>query len=589
MVLVAALLLFAYGFFQQQPAWNEYSRYDLVRALVEGGTTRIDAYQENTGDKAFYQGHWYSDKAPGSALLGVPVYGALALGGQLTGSGPPAQDEAIQALAFAISGIPTVLLVLLLIAFLRPLVGERWSIAVGLAYGLGSMAFPFATLFFGHASSTAALFAAFFLLHRHRTRPGRWTPVVAGFLAGWAVLTEIPVALGVVALAIYALLQGRGVAARFVAGGLPLAAVLMAYNWLSFGNPLSVGYQYAALFSEQNQQGLVSIVWPTLDRTRELLFDLRGLLRLAPWLAVAPLGLVALRRRELRSELVLAATMCAAFVTYNSGALNPFGGWTSGPRYLMPALPFAAILVAVVPVRLRFFTAPLMLVGAAAFLVATVTMPNAPERFEDPLAQLWLPRLASGQLAETAAWLRWGLGGFNGLAVLVVGLGMGVTTLAVSFGDSARWARIAGRGAAVLAVLALAFSVPFPPPAPVVVGWPGLGAAPAISVFAVGHTPIRLGATEEIQLWVRFENRGGVVPAGRLQFAVFDADGRGVWSAWYGHAIVSAASRRTVRMTWSPPADLPAGSYRYGFSITDEASGATLGQGMAGGSITLER
>jgi hypothetical protein len=255
----------------------------------------------------------------------------------------------------------------------------------------------------------------------------------------------------------------------------------------------------------------------------------------------------------------------------------------------MPALPFAAILVAVVPVRLRFFTAPLMLVGAAAFLVATVTMPNAPERFEDPLAQLWLPRLASGQLAETAAWLRWGLGGFNGLAVLVVGLGMGVTTLAVSFGDSARWARIAGRGAAVLAVLALAFSVPFPPPAPVVVGWPGLGAAPAISVFAVGHTPIRLGATEEIQLWVRFENRGGVVPAGRLQFAVFDADGRGVWSAWYGHAIVSAASRRTVRMTWSPPADLPAGSYRYGFSITDEASGATLGQGMAGGSITLER
>ena len=41
-LLLAALLLFAYGFFQQQPAWNENSRYDLVRALVEEGTTQID-------------------------------------------------------------------------------------------------------------------------------------------------------------------------------------------------------------------------------------------------------------------------------------------------------------------------------------------------------------------------------------------------------------------------------------------------------------------------------------------------------------------------------------------------------------------
>ena len=33
-----ALLLLAYGYVQQRPAWNEYSRYDLVRAIVEQGT-----------------------------------------------------------------------------------------------------------------------------------------------------------------------------------------------------------------------------------------------------------------------------------------------------------------------------------------------------------------------------------------------------------------------------------------------------------------------------------------------------------------------------------------------------------------------
>ena len=85
-IVLVVLLLFAYGFFQQHPAWNEFSRYDLVRALVEQGTTQIDSYQDNTGDKAFYAGHWYSDKAPGTALLGVPVYVLLSVSNGLAGT-----------------------------------------------------------------------------------------------------------------------------------------------------------------------------------------------------------------------------------------------------------------------------------------------------------------------------------------------------------------------------------------------------------------------------------------------------------------------------------------------------------------------
>jgi hypothetical protein len=32
---------------------------------------RIDAYHENTGDKALYEGHYYSDKAPLPSYLGA--------------------------------------------------------------------------------------------------------------------------------------------------------------------------------------------------------------------------------------------------------------------------------------------------------------------------------------------------------------------------------------------------------------------------------------------------------------------------------------------------------------------------------------
>src|SRR5271167_3558696 len=72
-LLIAAVVLISYAYFYQGGGWNQNSRFDLVRAVIEQGTLRIDAYHENTSDKAFANGHYYSDKAPGLALLAVPI------------------------------------------------------------------------------------------------------------------------------------------------------------------------------------------------------------------------------------------------------------------------------------------------------------------------------------------------------------------------------------------------------------------------------------------------------------------------------------------------------------------------------------
>ena len=72
-LLIGVVVLVAYVYFYQGGGWNQNSRFDLVRAMVELGTLRIDAYRENTGDKAFANGHYYSDKAPGLALLAEPI------------------------------------------------------------------------------------------------------------------------------------------------------------------------------------------------------------------------------------------------------------------------------------------------------------------------------------------------------------------------------------------------------------------------------------------------------------------------------------------------------------------------------------
>src|SRR5690242_2762920 len=76
---VFALLLFSFAYFYQAGGWNENTRFDLVRAIVEDHTIAIDRYHGNTGDKASYEGHYYSDKAPGLSLFAVPLYAIVRL------------------------------------------------------------------------------------------------------------------------------------------------------------------------------------------------------------------------------------------------------------------------------------------------------------------------------------------------------------------------------------------------------------------------------------------------------------------------------------------------------------------------------
>lgn len=460
-ILVALFLLLIYGYFQQGAGWNENSRFDLIRALVEQRTTKIDHFEQNTGDKAFYQGHYYSDKAPGTSLIGAPVYVLLKIGARVTGTAPVDPRVAIETMAFVESGVSTVLLVILLLRFLRPSAGEVWALVISLGYGLGSIALPFATMFFGHAISTFFLFEAFYLLWRWRAEPRTWRPVLAGVAAGFAVLMEIPLVLGVAILGIYALWLGRRQFLLFVLGGIPISIVLMLYDWISFGSPVSIGYQYATFFANQNQQGIVSVVWPSWMRADLLLLGPRGLLHFAPWFAAAPFGLLAARRQVVRAEVIVCAAICTAFLTYNSGALNPLGGWTPGPRYLLPALPFATVLVALAPSIIRPVVAILIAISIAVFFVATATYPSAPTVYHDPLFEFWLPRLFGGDITPTVAQLRWGVDGRTSLVILVaaaVGAGAG---LLATFRSGRPASRLTGLVAGALVLLVSALAIPF--------------------------------------------------------------------------------------------------------------------------------
>src|ERR1700681_4975950 len=71
-ILLGLVIFFSFIYFYEGGGWNQNSRFDLLRAVVEGHTLQIDAYHANTQDKAHFRGHYYSDKAPGLVFLAVP-------------------------------------------------------------------------------------------------------------------------------------------------------------------------------------------------------------------------------------------------------------------------------------------------------------------------------------------------------------------------------------------------------------------------------------------------------------------------------------------------------------------------------------
>lgn len=83
-VFAVTFLIYAY-FMPRWADWNIDSRLDLVHAIVDDHSLRIDRYHFNTWDKAFVRSpatgvvHYYSDKAPGTAALGAVVYAGYEL------------------------------------------------------------------------------------------------------------------------------------------------------------------------------------------------------------------------------------------------------------------------------------------------------------------------------------------------------------------------------------------------------------------------------------------------------------------------------------------------------------------------------
>jgi len=400
------LLAFIYAYFYQDGGWNGNSRFGLIFAIVQEGRLSIDNYHDrkgtDTGDKAYFNGHYYSDKAIGPSVVGailyVPLYWVQQTFNRVS------QSDVKIILTFLVIGLPSAIAGSLIYILCLYLSRSRFrAYLVTLTITLGTMYLPYSVIFFSHQFSSSLLFSAFFMLFLLKERPEIWKNwyfFLIGLLLGWALISEYPTAAIILALLFYyfsiiwrnpTYRHFRPIGLTMLGGAIPVLLQLL-YNKLCFGNFLSTGYTNLPdpYFASSMGQGVMGIHRPdlrvlfymTLHPTMGLFWESPGLL-----FSILGAGFMFLKRRY-RYEAILAMWIIGSYLIIMSGYYMWWGGYSLGPRHIIPVLPFFCVLLTLFPKRLTWPFVVLSLVSIGQMMIAAASDVQVPDTMVDEIDTL---------------------------------------------------------------------------------------------------------------------------------------------------------------------------------------------------------
>ena len=448
-LLLFLLLWMTYAYFYQSTGDNEAARFDQIRTIVQDHTLAINKHWWNTADIIHYQkdgsDHIYPNKAPGTSFLATIPFGILAtLLGVFRAAGLPEwiywHLVTYLTIIFTVGLFSTLAAIATYRMLHRVTSDAYFSVLTVLAIWLGTLAFPFSTLFFGHQLAAALLMIAFyflFTLGRDKIpslRRAAATLCAAGLLMGFSVTTEYPTALLVTLLSIYAvwivylhkfpLKQSAILLGACAVSLLVGVSPLLLYNIAAFGKAFYLPYEAyttaGAYFYSTYSSGWMGLHWLGLKHFLHALASITiyppiGLLYIKTqgwriyacnpvlWLVVPGLAIM-VWKRDVRSEGLLIAAMAAVYILFITSYGTSIYDWSGasylGPRHLIPLLPFFALPLYFGATKLRFIFYPLLAISVFYMLLATAIEPRVPFPFEIPARDLLIPDYLRGKLAQ---------------------------------------------------------------------------------------------------------------------------------------------------------------------------------------------
>jgi hypothetical protein len=398
-------------------AYLEQGTYAIGERVAVGGALRdlgpIYAEWGYVNDKALVctdpgrsppacAGKLYAAKAPGPSFLAVPVLAVL----RWVGAPLSMKWLDVLVLRWALCILPTAIFWVVMRRFLLA-AGATAPVALGVAIagGLGSLSFTYGQMFAGHQLAALCLGSAYLAAFWPGAERRTVAPLL-GFLSGLAVCCEYPSLPAAAVICAGWLLScranPRGVAIAALCALPPLAA-LAHFHWIAFGAPWSTPYSHLenASFVRDISPGILGISISSWERVWGSLFaPFLGLFFWAPWTAVAVgVGPLLWRRGEARER--VAVLVIAYYLVFQITHALWRSGWTVGPRYITPMVPFAAVCVGFALDRTRS-ALPLAVLGGtgaasiAATGLASLVCQGFPLEVYNPLVEVVAPLLAHG-------------------------------------------------------------------------------------------------------------------------------------------------------------------------------------------------
>lgn len=454
--------LFAiYGCFRQDRDWNTSSRLLLTAGLVQDRSIDVTPYVSQNGqllenpltrDLAVNdQGRFFSDKAPGHSFWGAGSYALL----EVFSLGPlpkPAPSSLhwpaeywITWLTSGLATAATAALIVLLVEHLTALL--RAATLAALGFGLATIAWPYATLYYGHSTAGFwALLTAFLLV---RWPESQVCCLLAGLAAGCAVVTEYTLVVLPASVVIAEIGSGLwGSSQRpgrrlllFIVGGIPLAVLLGVYHQAVTGSPFRFPYSmevHDELFGYHKEGYGIPISLPDWLVIRELLWGTRrGLLWYSPVVFGAIPGLWTLVRRGQGKLATVAIGTFLGLFFINAGFPTWDGGWATGTRFLLPSFPLLLVATGTwlgtrpagwlaLPSRLMKCVWYLATgYGMAVMLGCTLAGLRFPPGVQNPISDAVLPSFREGRLVDNLVqWILRALGMPDTAGLEIVGLAL---------------------------------------------------------------------------------------------------------------------------------------------------------------------
>lgn len=344
-VFIVFFILFAILLKTEPMGWNDGSRMAQIQSLVEYGSFSIDNSVFSTGDKYFFNNHFYSDKPPILALYASPFYFVLHLFGFSFENNAKLTYYLVTLLSI---GCLSILGLVVFRKIIRDFfyASNEWANITTFIVGAGTLVLPYSLVFNNHLPSGVLVLLGFFFLLNFRRNSRLKNALYSGLFTSLAGSIDINCFLFIPFILIPIFRKSMKAGLVSILSCLPVIALYLFLNLYTSGSLMPPAmnaplWNYpGSVFSQENLSGLAhhNSISDVLFYAFHMVLGNRGLISHTPILLVSIVGIFALYRQKNSkfqykteySYMLLATLLYVGIYIFRT---TNYSGWAFGIRW----------------------------------------------------------------------------------------------------------------------------------------------------------------------------------------------------------------------------------------------------------------